>query len=148
MHPCNTVKVIILRVSERILIFCKLISKQRGQVAKVSNYISSCLTEILGYKSRYVYFKISYLKSCFDMKPFLLMSSASHKPIWFRQSLNMVIEKIIYYELICLGKCHKTYFFSFEQLKRYKKNQKTKQIFIIQSSTSKLSQNHIDRWDA
>ena len=95
------VKVIILRVSERILIFCKLISKQRGQVAKVSNYISSCLTEILGYKSRYIYyFKISYLKSCFHMKPFLLMSSASHKPIWFWQSLNMVIEKIIYHELI------------------------------------------------
>ena len=34
------------------------------------------------------------------MKPFLLMSSASHKPIWFRQSLNMVIEKIIFHELI------------------------------------------------
>ena len=47
-----------------------------------------------------IYFKISYLKSCFDMKPFLLMSSASHKPIWFWQSLNMVIEKIIYHELI------------------------------------------------
>ena len=145
MHPCNTVKVIILRVSERILIFCKLISKQRGQVAKVSNYISSCLTEILGYKSRYMYFKIRYLKSCFDMKPFLLMSSASHKPIWFRQSLNMVIEKIIFHELIFSMtegnlslQVSQSLFSQFWTVEKYKKNQKNKtnvqySIFYIQT---------------